>query len=74
MRLEPVRVSVPVAVRREPPPELLAPYRAQALPVFVLPSDPNASSALTPEGERQLRALLSDLMARDEAWRAWGSE
>lgn len=72
--VEAQRVEVPVPVRREPPAELVAPYRPDSVPAFVEPSDPSASSALTPEGERQMRALLNDLMARDEAWRRWATE
>jgi hypothetical protein len=73
--VQPVRVEVPVPVRREPPVELFAPvaYPAEALPQFVAPADPQASSALTPEGERRLRALLIDLTARLAAWREWAA-
>lgn len=69
--VETVRVEIPVAVRREPPAELLEPYRPGALPGFVSPSDPAASSALTPEGERRLRLLILDLVTRETAWREW---
>lgn len=72
--LEPVRVEVPVPTRRVPPAELVAPYRAADLPLFVDPRNEAASSALTAEGERRLRALLSDLATRDEAWRRWAAE
>ena len=66
-----VTVEVPVQVRVEAPAELLAPYRPAMLPVFVQPGDPKASSALTADGEKALRAIIEDLTARDAAWRAW---
>lgn len=64
-------VEVPVFRERAAPAELAAPYVPRAVPVFVAPSHPDASSALTPEGERNLRGLLIDLTTRDAAWRAW---
>lgn len=67
---EPFEVKVPVAVRREPPPELLV-RPMPPLPLFVAPTDPAASSALTADGERLLRALIEELLGRLEAWRAW---
>lgn len=70
--VETVEVKVPVPVRVDPPVELLAPLRP-ALPVFVEPSDPAASSALTTEGERLLRGLIQDLLNRIEAWRTWAT-
>ena len=63
--------SVPVPVRAEAPAELMAPYTPTVLPVFVAPADPQASSALTAEGEKALRDLIDDLVTRDQAWRAW---
>lgn len=71
--LQPVEVQVPVPIVRRPPPELLEPLRAE-LPEFVSPAAPAASSALTPEGERRLRALLVLLKARVKAWEAWATE
>ena len=71
--VQPVEVRVPVPVTRRPPPELLEPIRAD-LPEFVTPAAPTASSALTPEGERRLRALLVLLRARLAAWEAWAVE
>lgn len=69
---EPVEVKVPVSVKAIPPPELLASIRPQ-LPIFVAPSDPQASSALTPEGERLLRAVIEELLAIRDAWIAWAT-
>lgn len=69
---EPIRVEVPVPVRVQPPAELLAPLPVER-PVFVAPTDPRATSALTPEGERLLRRLVIDLFARVDAWRAWAT-
>lgn len=66
-------VKVPVAVARTPPPELLAPIDATALPVFVAPTDPKATSGLTAEGERDLKLLLLDLKTRLQAWAKWAT-
>lgn len=74
VRTETVTVEVPVAVARTPPAELVQPYQPRRLPEFVPPDDAQASSALTPEGERRLLRLLSDLLARDEAWRVWAQD
>lgn len=71
--VETVRVEVPVPVRRDAPPELLRRYQPEALPVFLAPDDPRAVVALDTEGERRLRAILSDLYGRLEAWRAWAT-
>lgn len=67
---EPVEVKVPVAVRRVPPQELLVAAKPP-LPVFVAPTDPEASSALTAEGERLFRALVEEMLGRIAAWEAW---
>jgi len=72
--VETVRVDVPVPVARTVPPELLAPLAVSPLPVFVAPADVAAASALTADGERRFRALLVELLARIEAWRAWATE
>lgn len=64
---------VPVHVKAEAPPELMAPYKPTVVPVFVAPADPTASSALTPAGEKALRDILEDLTARDQAWRVWAA-
>jgi hypothetical protein len=65
-----VEVKVPVTVQRKPPAELLAPLQPP-LPQFVEPANPEASSALTAEGERLLRGLIEELLTRIEAWRTW---
>lgn len=65
-----VEVTIPVPVKMQPPAELLE-SRPIPVPVFVAPSDPNASSALTAEGERLLRGLIEELLARLAAWQAW---
>jgi len=66
-------VKVPVAVRAMPPAELLAPVSTDPLPVFVKPTDANATSALTPQGERRLKQLLLELFTRTLAWEAWAT-
>lgn len=63
-------VQVPVPFKVQPPPELLAALQ-MPLPIFVAPSDPAASSALTVEGERLLRGLIEELLQRISAWKAW---
>lgn len=68
-----VEVQVPVAVKADPPPELREPLDLSRLPVFVRPDDPQATSALTDEGERSLKQLLLDLLLRVRAWEAWGN-
>jgi hypothetical protein len=71
--VETVTVEVPVAVRATPPAELVAASTAPSdgLPVFVSPSDPRATSAMTEEGERALRLWILELNARLDAWRRW---
>lgn len=66
-----IEVLSPVATPVLAPPELLAPYKPATLPVFIQPSDPNASSALDTNGERALRAMFNDLMTIIGAWQAW---
>lgn len=70
--IETVEVKVPVPFKVAPPAELMAPLQVD-LPVFVSPSDPAASSALTVENERKLRALIETLMATVQAWRVWAT-
>jgi hypothetical protein len=67
-----VEVLKPVPFKVTPPSELLAPLKIP-LPVFVAPSDPLASSALTAEGERLLRGLIEDLLGLRAAWIAWAT-
>lgn len=64
-------VMVPVPVKAEAPDWLASEYRPEALPEFVAPSDPRATSALTPEGEKALRLIILDLTSRDQAWQEW---
>lgn len=69
---EPIEVKVPVPTRVPPPPELLVPLHPP-LPTFVDPTDSTASSALSADGERLLRALIEELLARIAAWEAWAT-
>lgn len=64
-------VKVPVEVKRVPPAVLMTDIKPGPELRFVAPSDAAASSALTKSGERALRALIRDLHARLEAWKAW---
>lgn len=66
-----VEVRVPVYMRLQPPAELARQYVPGELPEFISPLDSGAAVALSSDGARGLRALLRDLMARDDAWRAW---
>lgn len=65
-------VEIPVPVKRDPPAALLTP-NVMPLPAFVPITDPLASSALTPEGENKLKALLLMYQGRIKAWQAWGN-
>lgn len=65
-----VEVLKPIPVKAQPPAELLTPLQVP-LPVFVAPSDPLASSALTIEGERLLRGLIEELLQRITALQDW---
>jgi hypothetical protein len=65
-------VEVPVYVRTPAPPWLLT-APEYAMPTWVAPSDPGASSALTEQGERALQDAISECVTRERAWRAWGS-
>lgn len=68
-----IKVEVPVEVARIPPDALLQPYKPNELPVFVAVTNKDASCALTPEGEQQLRKLIYELNQRDKAWRTWAT-
>lgn len=68
---EVITVEVPVPVHSDPPAWLAAPYQPERLPLFIHTDSPEASSALSVEGETALRLMLFDLLARDRAWRAW---
>lgn len=68
-KVEVVEKLVPTPVIRVVPPALLEPILI-ALPPFVSPSDPNASSALTPQGERDWLAIIDRLLTRIEALKA----
>lgn len=65
-----VTVEVPTIVKAIPPPELLAPIKPP-LPTFISPFDPDATSALTADGERILRALIEEILQRLKAWEVW---
>lgn len=67
-----VYVSVPTPIVNTPPVELTRKLSPE-LPVFVHPASPEASSALTPEGERLFRAMVNDMLTRIRAWEAWAA-
>lgn len=67
-----VEAKIPVPVKVKAPDDLMAPLTSP-LPVFIAPTDPLASSALSAEGERTLRGLVEDLLGRLAAWKAWTS-
>lgn len=72
--VETQEVLIPVPVMPSPPAALATPYRPQAVPRWLAPEHPAATSALDPEGERALRRLLIDLQTRDAAWQRWATE
>lgn len=65
-----VTVEVPTIVKATPPPELLAPFKFP-LPMFISPFDPNATSALDAQGERDWRGVIEELLQRLAAWKKW---
>ena len=71
--VETVEVAVEVPTTRTPPAVLFEPIRTDP-PVFVAPGIAAASSALTAEGERQLRAFVEALKAKIAEWEAWARE
>lgn len=70
----PTHVLTPVPVSMTPPEALLEKIAPAPELVFISPSSPEASSALAPEGERALRALLRAMSARISAWEAWAGK
>jgi hypothetical protein len=68
----PSPVYVPIATPCTPPAALMEPLSVRT-PTFVSPSDPNATSALTPDGEKELAALIQTLVDRIEDWKTWAS-
>lgn len=67
-----IELKVPVPTRVPAPAELMTPVKPP-LPVFVSPADPQASSALTADGERLMRAMIEELLGRIAAWQAWAT-
>lgn len=63
-------VQVPIEIKAAPPTELFVPIQT-IVPMFIEPTDTTASSALSVEDERLLRALINDLITRIQAWEAW---
>lgn len=63
-------VKIPIATKRTPPPELMEPVAVKP-PVFVSVLDKQATSALTADGEADLRILIATLLARLDAWQDW---
>ena len=68
-----IEVRVPVLTPIVPPEDLTAPLDVAAvdLPTFVSPSDPNASSALTADGEMRLQWVIEYLLYRLAVWQLW---
>ena len=65
-------VKVPVPVKAEVPKPLAEPFKPTAIPYFISPSDPSATSCLAPSGERAFKEMLLEATARLHAWEAWG--
>jgi hypothetical protein len=72
IKYEMVEVKVPVRVKAPAPVELMVPIEASP-PIFISPADPEASSALSREGEERLKRLLIEHHDRELAWRTWAS-
>ena len=70
IKYEVVEVKVPIQVKAQAPAELMVDLNIIP-PVFIEPSNPKASSALSPEGEKNLKRLLIDYHDRELAWRTW---
>jgi hypothetical protein len=68
--VETVEVPVPTPILRTPPAELLHPV-PPVIPVFLDPTDPTASSALSVDGERHFRGLIEWYESQLAAWRTW---
>lgn len=66
-----ITVPVPVETRPAPPPELLTAEPPPPDLRFVAPAHPAASSALTPQGETQLRAWVERMRRKLRAWEQW---
>lgn len=75
-RITPIRtVEVKTAITEiRPVPEELKrkPVADADLPLWVAPSNPKASSCLTPEGEIKKRLLDMDMLGKLDAWEKWG--
>ncbi len=72
-RPEPVEIKVPVPVRVLPPAGTYARPAPGTLPVWTAPGDAAATSCLTPEGERLLKALLAQQEAQRQELEAWAT-
>lgn len=70
IKYELVEVKVPIQVKAVPPAKLIEPLVAPP-PVFISPADPAASSALSREGEENLKRWLLMLHDRQIAWKIW---
>lgn len=68
------RVSVPVLVKPEPPPSLLAPLVEDPPQIFSPATAEDVRWGVTPEGMREFRLLIEALAGRLEQWRAWAQE
>lgn len=67
---EMVTVEVPVLTKSRLPPAIVDGVEV-ALPEFIAPCDPVATSALTEEGERRLKTMLLTIMNLRTAVREW---
>jgi hypothetical protein len=69
-----ITVPVPVETAPVPPPELLTAEPPPPTLRFVAPAHPQASSALTPAGERDLRDWVERLRRKLRAWERWAEQ
>lgn len=69
---KPLEVKIPIAVRAQPPAELVDCGRGLPLPAFEA-CGPAGWSCLPPVEEARLRELLHGLARCGEAWRVWAT-
>ena len=68
-----VDVALPILEDRPAPEELkFKPWPEDQLPLWVEPTNPAATSCLTPDGEAKRRAMDADVVGKVLGWEKWG--
>ena len=70
IKYETIEVKIPIYMKPTPPAVLTMPLKFD-LSVFISPTSEGASSALSVQGEKELKRLLLNLHDRERAWRTW---